>query len=83
MAKRAKTILKIEKLSVRVGGKDILKDINLEIKKAEIHALLGPNASGKSTLVYTVIGFPGYQITEGRITFEGKNIKSQSISSPR
>lgn len=79
MAKRAKTILKIEKLSVRVGGKDILKDINLGIKKAEIHALLGPNASGKSTLVYTVIGFPGYQITEGRITFGGNNIKSLSI----
>jgi len=79
MTKRANAMLKIENLSVRVGGKDILRKINLEIKKAEIHALLGPNASGKSTLVYTVIGFPGYQITEGRITFEGKNIKSLSI----
>jgi len=79
MAKRAKTILKIERLSVRVGGKDILKDINLEIKKAEIHALLGPNASGKSTLVYTMMGFPDYQITGGRINFKGKNIESLSI----
>ena len=79
MAKRAKTILKIERLSVKVGGKDILKDINLEIKKAEIHALLGPNASGKSTLVYTMMGFPDYQITGGRINFKGKNIESLSI----
>ena len=79
MAKRAKTILKIEKLSVRVGGKDILKDINLEIKKAEIHALLGPNASGKSTLVYTLMGFPDYKIMEGEIDFKGKNIGNLSI----
>jgi len=79
MAKRAKTILKIERLSVRVGGKDILKDINLEIKKAEIHALLGPNASGKSTLVYTLMGFPDYQIMEGEIDFKGKNIGNLSI----
>lgn len=79
MAKRAKTILKIERLSVRVGGKDILKDINLEIKKAEIHALLGPNASGKSTLVYTLMGFPDYKIMEGEIDFKGKNIGNLSI----
>ena len=79
MAKRAKTILKIERLSVRVGGKDILKDINLEIKKAEIHALLGPNASGKSTLVYTMMGFPDYKIMEGEIDFKGKNIGNLSI----
>ena len=79
MAKIARTILKIERLSVRVGGKDILKDINLEIKKAEIHALLGPNASGKSTLVYTMMGFPDYKIMEGEIDFKGKNIGNLSI----
>jgi len=72
-------MLKIENLSVRVGGKDILRKINLEIKKAEIHALLGPNASGKSTLVYTIMGFPDYQIIEGEINFKGKNIGSISI----
>ena len=79
MTQRANTVLKIENLSVRVGGKDILRKINLEIKKAEIHALLGPNASGKSTLVYTMMGFPDYQITGGRINFKGKNIESLSI----
>jgi len=72
-------MLKIKNLSVRVGDKDILRKINLEIKKAEIHALLGPNASGKSTLVYTMMGFPGYQIIEGEINFKGKNIGSISI----
>jgi len=72
-------MLKIKNLSVRVGGKDILRKINLEIKKAEIHALLGPNASGKSTLVYTIMGFPDYQIIEGEINFKGKNIGSISI----
>jgi len=76
MTKRANTMLKIKNLSVRVGDKDILRKINLEIKKAEIHALLGPNASGKSTLVYTMMGFPGYQIIEGEINFKGKNIGS-------
>jgi len=79
MTKRANTMLKIKNLSVRVGDKDILRKINLEIKKAEIHALLGPNASGKSTLVYTMMGFPGYQIIEGEINFKGKNIGSISI----
>jgi Fe-S cluster assembly ATP-binding protein len=79
MAKKGNTMLKIENLSVRVGGKDILRKINLEIKKAEIHALLGPNASGKSTLVYTMMGFPDYQIMEGEIDFKGKNIESLSI----
>ena len=79
MIKRANTMLKIENLSVRVDGKDILRKINLEIKKAEIHALLGPNASGKSTLVYTLMGFPDYKIMEGEIDFKGKNIGNLSI----
>jgi len=79
MAKKGNTMLKIENLSVRVDGKDILRKINLEIKKAEIHALLGPNASGKSTLVYTMMGFPDYQIMEGEIDFKGKNIGNLSI----
>ena len=79
MTKRANTMLKIENLSVRVGGKDILRNINLEIKRAEIHALLGPNASGKSTLVYTMMGFPDYKIMEGEIDFKGKNIGNLSI----
>ncbi|MCK4320316.1 ABC transporter ATP-binding protein [Candidatus Bathyarchaeota archaeon] len=72
-------MLKIENLSVDVHGKDILRRISLEIKKGELHALLGPNASGKSTLAYAVMGFPEYNITEGRMYFKGKDITGLSI----
>lgn len=71
-------MLKIKNLSVRVDGKDILKGINLEIKKGEIHALLGPNASGKSTLALTVAGLPDYEFTKGKIFFEKKEITNLS-----
>ena len=67
-------MLKIENLSVNVRGKNILRGMDLEIKRAEVHALLGPNASGKSTLAYAIMGFPGYKITEGRIGFKGRDI---------
>ena len=72
-------MLKIENLSVKVHGKDILRRVSLEIKNGEVHALLGPNASGKSTLAYALVGFPEYNITEGRIYFEGKDITGLSI----
>lgn len=72
-------MLKIENLSVKVHGKDMLRRINLEIKNGEVHALLGPNASGKSTLAYTTIGLPNYEITEGKIRFEGKDVTSLPI----
>lgn len=74
-----KTMLKIDNLSVKVNGKDILKRINLEINDGEIHALLGPNASGKSTLVFTITGFPDYNVTEGKIIFKGKDITDLQI----
>ncbi|MEA2090335.1 MAG: ABC transporter ATP-binding protein [Thermoproteota archaeon] len=67
-------MLKMENLSVKVHGKDILQKISLEIKNAEVHALLGPNASGKSTLAYAVMGFPEYNITEGTVCFKGRDI---------
>jgi len=72
-------MLKIENLSVKVDSKDILKGINIEIKKTEVHALLGPNASGKSTLAQIIMGFPDYKITEGKISFKGKDITNLSI----
>jgi ABC-type transport system involved in Fe-S cluster assembly, ATPase component len=54
-------MLEIDNLSVKVNGKNVLGKINMEIKNGEIHALLGPNASGKSTLAYTIMGFPDYK----------------------
>ena len=76
---RLDSMLKIENLSVEVDGKDISRSISLEIKNGEVHALLGPNASGKSTLARVIMGFPDYRIIEGKMTFEGKDITNLPI----
>ena len=67
-------LLKTEKLRVEGNGKEILKGVNLQIKRGEIQALLGPNASGKSTLAQVILGNPKYKIKKGKIIFQGKNI---------
>ncbi len=67
-------LLKVEKLWVKGNEKEILKGINFQIKKGEIQALLGPNASGKSTFAQVILGKPKYKVTKGKIFFEGKNI---------
>jgi len=72
-------MLKINNLSVETNGRKILKEVSLEIKKGEIHALLGPNASGKTTLAHTIMGFPNYKIVSGEIFFQGKNIANWPI----
>lgn len=64
----------IDHLSVAVQDKTILNDVNLTIKNGEIHALMGPNGTGKSTLSETIMGNPRYQITGGRILLNGQNI---------
>lgn len=66
--------LKIENLHVSVGETEILKGVNLELKQGEVHALMGPNGSGKSTLAYTLVGHPKYEVTEGSISIDGKDI---------
>lgn len=69
-----KEILRIENLHVRVENKEILKGIDLLIREGETIALFGPNGSGKTTLLMTLMGFGGYEITEGRILFKGTEL---------
>lgn len=71
-------MLKIKDLKVSIEGKEILKGIDLEIKPGQIHVLMGPNASGKSTLAYTIMGHPKYKVHGGQITVQGKDITKLS-----
>jgi Fe-S cluster assembly ATP-binding protein len=66
-------MLKIKNLKASVEKKQILKDLNLEIKAGEVHAIMGPNGSGKSTLANVLSGKKGYDI-EGEILFDGLNL---------
>jgi Fe-S cluster assembly ATP-binding protein len=66
--------LKISNLHVSVEGKPILRGVNLQINYGETHALMGPNGSGKSTLGLAVMGHPNYEVTEGRIELDGRDL---------
>ncbi len=66
--------LTIKNLSVEVNHKQILKNLNLEINSGEIHAIMGPNGTGKSTLTKVIMGDRNYKVTEGEILFDGKKI---------
>ena len=67
-------MLIIRDLHASIGEKEILRGIDLEVKAGEIHAVMGPNGSGKSTLAQVLAGHPGYEVTEGTVTYDGRNL---------
>lgn len=72
-------ILKVQNITVEVEGKAILKDVNLELPRSQSYVLFGPNGSGKSTLIKAIIGFPAYNVTNGKIIFDGQDITKLPI----
>ena len=74
-----RNMLKIENLHVSIGGNQILKGINLEVKAGETHAVMGPNGSGKSTLAQVLAGHEEYEITDGKIEYLSKDLLEMDI----
>jgi Fe-S cluster assembly ATP-binding protein len=73
-------MLQIENLQVEIGDKTILKNVNMEIPEGETHILFGPNGSGKTSLMMTIMGFSGYRVTQGKIRFKGEDITHMPIN---
>ena len=75
-----KNLLEIKDLHVNVEDKEILHGVNLEVGKDEVHVLMGPNGTGKSTLGYAITGHPKYAITSGQIFFDGEDITEMPVN---
>jgi len=68
------SVIEIRNLHVGIEGREILKGVNLVVNQGEVHAIMGPNGTGKSTLAYTLMGHPHYEVTEGEVWFKGQNL---------
>ena len=75
----AGSVLTIKDLHVEIDGKEILKGVNLEVKGGEIHAIMGPNGTGKSTLSSAIMGHPKYEVTSGSITMDGEDVLEMEV----
>ena len=71
--------LEIKNLHVSIQGKPILMGVNLTIEQGQVHAIMGPNGTGKSTLSYTLLGHPAYEVTKGEMTFNGQKINDLAV----
>ncbi len=71
--------LKIDQLRVTVGDKEILKGLSLDVKGGEVHAIMGPNGTGKSTLAATLMGHPHFEVTHGTIELDGQNVLEMDV----
>jgi len=67
-------VLNIDSLHASAGGKEILTGVSLAVSAGEVHAIMGPNGSGKSTLAQVIAGHPGFEVTQGTITYDGRNV---------
>lgn len=73
------SILEIKDLHVEIEGKKILKGVDLIIKQGEIHAIMGPNGTGKSTLSSAIMGHPSYEVTQGEVLLDGENVLEMEV----
>ncbi len=72
-------MLQIDNLHATVGGTPILNGLTLNVNAGEVHAIMGPNGAGKSTLAYVLGGRPGYEVTEGSVTFELEPVRAEPV----
>ena len=72
-------MLKVKNLHASVDGKEILKGIDFEVRAGEVHAIMGPNGSGKSTFASVLAGNEKFEVTEGSVEYEGKDLLAMSI----
>ena len=73
------SVLEVKNLHVSIEDKEILKGVNLTMKTGEIHAIMGPNGTGKSTLSAAIMGHPSYTVTEGEILLDGQDVLEMAV----